>query len=157
MSNRVAAVGRTPGPGVPSGDGPPAPALWPNETRRTGCEEADGAFDRLVMGQVMPSNPAHSVRAPRHLVTKGVTPVLSSEEATALLTGMDVSTVVELRDRAVIAAMTYTFARVAAVVALAVEDYFPQDDRWWLRLLCCAGMSGAWCAAVLPMRELKRR
>ena len=47
--------------------------------------------------------------------------MLSSEEATALLTGMDVSTVVGLPDRAIIAVMTYTFARVGAVVALAVE------------------------------------
>jgi len=60
-------------------------------------------FDWLVTGQVMPSNPAHSVRGPRHSVSKGVTPVLSSEEATALLTGMDVSSVVGLRDRANIA------------------------------------------------------
>jgi integrase/recombinase XerD len=91
-------------------------------------------FDWLVIGQVMPANPAHSVRGPRHSVTKGVTPVLSSEEATALLAGMDVSTVVGLRDRAIIAVMTYTFARVGAVVALTVEDYFPQKKRWWLRL-----------------------
>jgi integrase/recombinase XerD len=91
-------------------------------------------FDWLVTGQVMPSNPAHSVRGPRHSVTKGVTPVLSSEEATALLTGMDVSTVVGLRDRAIIAVMTYTFARVGAAVALTVEDYFSQKKRWWLRL-----------------------
>jgi integrase/recombinase XerD len=91
-------------------------------------------FDWLVIGQVMPTNPAHSVRGPRHSVTKGVTPVLSSEEATALLTGMNVSTVVGLRDRAIIAMMTYTFARVGAVVALTVEDYFSQKKRWWLRL-----------------------
>ena len=91
-------------------------------------------FDWLVIGQVMPTNPAHSVRGPRHSVSKGVTPVLSSEDATALLTGMDVSTVVGLRDRAIIAVMTYTFARVGAVVALTVEDYFPQKKRWWLRL-----------------------
>src|ERR1039457_1104184 len=91
-------------------------------------------FDWLVIGQVMPSNPAHSVRGPRHSVSKGSTPVLSSEEATALLTGMDVSTIVGLRDRAIIAVMTYTFARVGAVVALAVEDYFSQKKRWWLRL-----------------------
>ena len=91
-------------------------------------------FDWLVTGQVMPSNPAHSVRGPRHSVSKGVTPVLSSEEATALLTGMDVSTVVGLRDRAIIAVMTYTFARVGAVVALTVEDYYSQKKRWWLRL-----------------------
>ena len=91
-------------------------------------------FDWLVTGQVMPSNPAHSVRGPRHSVSKGSTPVLSSEEATALLTGMDISTVVGLRDRAIIAVMTYTFARVGAVVALNVEDYSPQKKRWWLRL-----------------------
>jgi site-specific recombinase XerD len=91
-------------------------------------------FDWLVIGQVMPSNPAHSVRGPRHSVSKGSTPVLSSEEATALLTGMDVSSVVGLRDRAIIAVMTYTFARASAVVALNVEDYFPQKKRWWLRL-----------------------
>jgi integrase/recombinase XerD len=40
-------------------------------------------FDWLVIGQAMPTSPAHSVRGPRHSVTKGVTPVLSSEEATA--------------------------------------------------------------------------
>ena len=91
-------------------------------------------FDWLVIGQVVPSNPAHSVRGPRHSVSKGSTKVLSSEEATALLTNMDVTTVVGLRDRALIAVMTYTFARVGAVVALAVEDYYAQKKRWWLRL-----------------------
>jgi site-specific recombinase XerD len=91
-------------------------------------------FDWLVTGQVVPINPAHSVRGPRHSVSKGVTPVLSSEEATALLGGMDVSTVVGLRDRAIIAVMTYTFARVGAVVTLNVEDYYSQKKRWWLRL-----------------------
>ena len=91
-------------------------------------------FDWLVVGQVMPTNPAHSVRGPRHSVSKGSTPVLSSEETTGLLTGIDVSTVAGLRDRAIIAVMTYTFARVGAVVELAVEDYFSQKKRWWLRL-----------------------
>ena len=86
-------------------------------------------FDWLVTGQVVPVNPAHSVRGPRHSVSKGVTPVLSSEEATALLAGMDVSTVVGLRDRAIIAVMTYTCARVGAVIALNVEDYYSQKKR----------------------------
>jgi site-specific recombinase XerD len=91
-------------------------------------------FDWLVTGQVIPSNPAHSVRGPRHSVSKGSTPVLSSGEARDLLKGMDVSSVVGLRDRAIIATMTYTFARVGAVVGLKVEDYYPQKKRWWLRL-----------------------
>jgi integrase len=67
-------------------------------------------------------------------VSKGSTPVPSSEEATALLENVDVSTVVGLRDRPIIAVMTYTFARVGAVVALNVEDYYAQKKRWWLRL-----------------------
>src|SRR5450755_3011611 len=91
-------------------------------------------FDWLVTGQILAANPAHAVRGPRHSVSKGATPVLSSEEATALLTGKDVSSVVGLRDRAIIAVMTYTFARVGAVVALTVENYYPQKKRWWLGL-----------------------
>jgi integrase/recombinase XerD len=91
-------------------------------------------FNWLVTGQVVPSNPAHAVRGPRHSVSKGSTPVLSSAEASELLKGMDVSTVVGLRDRAIIATMTYTFTRVGAVVKLKVEDYYPQKKRWWLQL-----------------------
>ena len=32
------------------------------------------------------------------------------------------------------AVMTYTFARVGAVVAMRVEDYYPGGKRWWVRL-----------------------
>ena len=67
----------------------------------------------------------------RHTVSKSATRVLSSEEATTLLTGMNVSTVVSLRDRAIIAVMTHTFARAVAVVALTAADYFPQKKYWW--------------------------
>ena len=47
---------------------------------------------------------------------------------------MDASTVVGLRDRAIVGVMAFTFARVSAVVGLKVEDYYPQKKRWWLRL-----------------------
>src|SRR5262249_14616481 len=36
-------------------------------------------FDWLVMGQVIPMNPAASVRGPKHIVKKGKTPVLSPQ------------------------------------------------------------------------------
>ena len=42
-------------------------------------------FDWLVTGQVMPTNPAHAVRGPKHSVKKGKTSVLSAEEMGALL------------------------------------------------------------------------
>src|ERR1039458_5134273 len=41
----------------------------------------------------------------RYSVGKGSTPVLSSDEARELLRGMDISTPIGLRDRAIIAAM----------------------------------------------------
>ncbi len=91
-------------------------------------------FDWLVTGQVMPSNPAHAVRGPRHSVSKGATAVISSAEARELLDSMKAATVVGLRDRALVAVMAFTFARVSAVVGLRVEDYYPQKKRWWLRL-----------------------
>ena len=90
-------------------------------------------FDWLVTGQVMPANPAHSVRGPRHSVSKGATPVISSAEARELLDSMDIETLVGLRDRAIVAVMAFTFGRVTAVVNLNVEDYYAQKKRWWLR------------------------
>src|SRR6266851_4361903 len=49
-------------------------------------------FDWLVVGQVIDSNPAHAVRGPKHVVTKGRTPVLNREEARTLLSSIDTST-----------------------------------------------------------------
>jgi site-specific recombinase XerC len=91
-------------------------------------------FDWLVVGQVIAVNPAHAVRGPKHVVRRGKTPVLSEEEARRLFDSIDVSTVVGLRDRALIGVMTYAFARIGAVVAMRVEDYYPNGKRWWVRL-----------------------
>jgi integrase/recombinase XerD len=91
-------------------------------------------FDWLVTGQVVPSNPAHAVRGPRHSVKKGSTTVMSSEDTSAFLKTIDTAHVVGLRDRALIAVMVFAFARVSAVVGLKVEDYFPLKKRCWLRL-----------------------
>jgi integrase/recombinase XerD len=91
-------------------------------------------FDWLVTGQIIPLNPAHAVRGPRHSVKKGKTSVLSAEEMRTLLDSIDISTLIGLRDHAMIALMGYTFARVGAVVQLKVEDYYIQKRRGWLRL-----------------------
>ena len=91
-------------------------------------------FDWLVTGQVIRTNPAHSVRGPKHVVKRGKTPVLVTDQARELLESIDTSSVVGLRDRALIGVMTYTFARVGAVVGMRVDDYYPEGKRWWLRL-----------------------
>lgn len=41
---------------------------------------------------------------------------------------------VGLRDRALIATMLYSFARILAVIRMQVQDYFPRGKRSWLRL-----------------------
>lgn len=91
-------------------------------------------FDWLVVGQVLPMNPASVVRAPRHVVTRGKTPVLTAIEARQLLDSIDTGTAVGLRDRALIGLMVFSFARVSAVVSMNVEDYFQQGNKWWFRL-----------------------
>lgn len=91
-------------------------------------------FDWLVIGQVMPTNPAASVRGPRHVVETGKTPVLSAEEVRAVLDAIDTDTDIGLRDRALIALLLYTFARIGAALRMQVEDVFRQERRLWVRL-----------------------
>ncbi len=91
-------------------------------------------FDWLVTGQVVPANPAASVRGPKYVVKKGKTPVLKAEQARQLLDSIDTSTIAGLRDRALIGVMVYSFARVSAVIGMRVEDYYQNGKRWWFRL-----------------------
>lgn len=91
-------------------------------------------FDWLVTGQIIPMNPASSVRGPSYVIKRGKTPVLTADEARQLLDSIDTSTVIGLRDRALIGVMVYSFARVSAVVGMRVEDYYQNGKRWWIRL-----------------------
>ena len=91
-------------------------------------------FDWMVVGQVLPVNPAHAVRGPKHTQKKGKTPVLNVDEARTLIDAIDVTSLPGLRDRALIGLMVYTFARVGAAVSMNVEDFFVQGRRGWVRL-----------------------
>jgi site-specific recombinase XerC len=73
-------------------------------------------FDWLVVGQVVPVNPATSVRGPHHAVKVGKTAVLDPAEA-----------------RALIGLMVYSFARIGAALAMKVEDVYTQNRRLWVR------------------------
>ena len=90
--------------------------------------------DWLVIHQVLPVNPAAAVRGPKHVVTKGATPVLTPAETRSLLDGIDPGSLVGLRDLALLSVMVYSFARVSAVVGMRRQDYFLQGTRGWLRL-----------------------
>lgn len=91
-------------------------------------------FDWLVRTGVMASNPATSVRGPSHDVKRGKTPILSADEAKRLIASIPADTPVGLRDRALIALMTYSFARVSAAVGMNVEDLIQTAGRSWVRL-----------------------
>jgi hypothetical protein len=81
-------------------------------------------------------------------VRRGKTPVLTEDQARRLLASIKVVRkvalgdgaeaeepwLVGLRDRALMAVMTYTFARVSAVVAMRVEDYLPGRQALVVRL-----------------------
>jgi site-specific recombinase XerD len=91
-------------------------------------------FHWLVTGQVVPVNPASSVRGPAHAVKAGKTPVLAPEEARALLDSIETTTIVGLRDRALISLMVFSFARIGAALGMKVEDVYSQNRRLWVRL-----------------------
>ncbi|MEP0983998.1 tyrosine-type recombinase/integrase [Leptolyngbya sp. FACHB-17] len=91
-------------------------------------------FQWLVDGKILDRNPAAEVKGIKHRVKTGKTPVLSDEEMKQLLGGIDTSHVVGLRDRALIATMFYSFARISAVIGMSVEDYFTKGRRTWIRL-----------------------
>jgi integrase/recombinase XerD len=104
-------------------------------------------FDWLVIGQIVPFNPATSVRGPKHVVKRGKTPVLSSEDARKLLDSIplvrrvqtggqerEVPDLTGLRDRALIGVMVFSFARVGATVGMKVDDYYQNGKRCWFRL-----------------------
>ena len=118
-------------------------AVWLEErmreaSRPTVKQELAGIrrlFDWLTVRQVVSSSPAAAVRGPKHTVRRGTTPVLSAAECRRFLRSIPVETIGGLRDRALIATMTYSFARVSAALAMNVKDVFLTDGRLWLRLL----------------------
>ena len=91
-------------------------------------------FDWLVTGQVIPVNPAASVRGPKHVVTRGKTPVLDPSEARQLLDSISCENIAGLRDRALMGVLLFSFARIGAALSMNVEDVYSQGRRLWLRL-----------------------
>jgi site-specific recombinase XerD len=91
-------------------------------------------FDWLVVGQIMATNPASSVRGPTHVVKTGKTPILDGGEWRHLIDAIPTDTLRDRRDRALIATLTYSFARINAALRMRVEDLRPRGAGWELRL-----------------------
>ena len=91
-------------------------------------------FNWLVTGQIVPMNPAAAVRGPKHVVKTGKTPVLDGKEWRKLLGSIPTETVRDLRDRALIATLTYSFARITAALRMKIEDLRPKGAGWQIQL-----------------------
>jgi len=98
-------------------------------------------FDVLVRRHAVVLNPAASVRTERHQVIEGKTPEITVAQARRLLASIDTSNVVGLRDRAIIATLIYTAARVGAVARLARCDLYDVGDQFCFRFLDKGGKS----------------
>jgi site-specific recombinase XerD len=91
-------------------------------------------FDWLVARQVISANPAAAVRSRNDVVRDGRTAVLDATAWRRLIDSIPIDTARALRDRALIATLTYSFARVTAALQLQVDDFRPQAAGWVLRL-----------------------
>jgi site-specific recombinase XerD len=91
-------------------------------------------FDWMITGQVVPFNPASAVRGPKHVVTTGKTPVLDGAEWRKLIDSIPTVSVRDLRDRALIATLTYSFARITAALRMKVEDLRAKGAGWQIQL-----------------------
>lgn len=79
-------------------------------------------LDVLVQRHAIVLNPALSVRTERYSATEGKTPEITVEQSRRLLNAIPSETVVDLRDRALIATLIYTAARAGAVAKLRIKD-----------------------------------
>ncbi|MDX1927986.1 MAG: tyrosine-type recombinase/integrase [Pirellulaceae bacterium] len=90
-------------------------------------------FDILVNRHGILLNPAASVRGPKLQVIEGKTPEIGVPQARKLLQSIDITTIVGLRDRAVISVLIYTAVRGGAVAGLKRSDFYNTGNQYCLR------------------------
>ena len=102
-----------------------------NELEIPGDELVRAARPATVI--TMSDAPLPSMSWPHNHPKSGEVCLSGEEQARRLIESIDTSTVVGLRDRALIGVMTYAFARIGAVVAMRSRTTI-QGKRWWVRL-----------------------
>jgi integrase/recombinase XerD len=90
-------------------------------------------FDWMVVGQVLPVNPAHAVRGPINAAA-GQDAGAAGRRGTGAARCDRHRLSARPARPAPIGLMVYTFARVGAAVSMKVKDYFVQGRRGWVRL-----------------------
>ena len=94
-------------------------------------------FDRLVNRHAVVINPAATVRAERYSVVEGKTPEIQRKQAETLIKSIDTTSTEPgsrgLRDRAILAVLAYTAARVGAVAKLTFKSLRHDGTQYALR------------------------
>lgn len=90
-------------------------------------------FDRFVQRHAIVLNPAATVRGPVVRNVTGKTPATDPAHARALLHSIQTANAIGLRDRAILATMIYTAARVGAVARLRRRDFYTDGRQHYLR------------------------
>src|SRR5580704_16274494 len=98
-------------------------------------------FDGMVTRHAIVLNPALSVRGERYTAVEGKTPEISIEQARALLSSLDTSHVIGLRDRAILAILVYTSSRAGAVAKLKCGNLYNAGNQWMLHFAEKGGKS----------------
>lgn len=90
-------------------------------------------LDLLVLRHAIVLNPALSVRGEKYQVVDGKTPEITKGQARRLIASIDSRTAVGRRDRAIIATLVYTAARVGAVSKLNMKHLKQNGKDWSFR------------------------
>lgn len=91
-------------------------------------------FAYMVETGSLPFNPAREVATERVRVKGGKTPALDAAQMRQLFSSFDTSRPIDLRDRALVAVMAYSLARVSAAINLRSEDFIDLGRTQILRL-----------------------
>jgi integrase/recombinase XerD len=90
-------------------------------------------FDHLLMRGVVEYNPAARARPPRLVRESSHTPVFEEAEIVAFLDSINLSSLKDIRDRAIFCVLLYSWCRVSALIKLTVDDYYERAGQRWLR------------------------
>jgi integrase/recombinase XerD len=107
-----------------------------------------GFFDVLVQRHVIILNPALSVRTERYSAVEGRTAPITVEQARQLLLSIELNSVVDFRDRAIIATLIYTAVRAGAIAKLRVRDLVDEGTQFAIRFAEKGGK-----ARAIPVRH----
>lgn len=102
-------------------------------TKKQHMSAIRGLFNVLVLRHVIVLNPALSVKTERFSAVEGKTPEISTEQARLLVSSIELYNPVAYRDRAIIAMLIYTAARVGAIAGLRRGDIIDEGTQFSIR------------------------